>query len=175
MATQQPPIPQSGRPDVPRGLDLLNPLVLNTGTAFTEDERGKLALHGLLPPHVESPDEQTVRAYEAYKRKDDDLERHTYLRALQDTNAVLFYKLLLDHIEEMSPILYAPVVALACQQFSHIYRRPRGLSISYPWCDAIPTLLRNRPNREVDIIVGTDGEPILGIGDSPYYTSPMRV
>jgi malate dehydrogenase (oxaloacetate-decarboxylating) len=165
MATQQPPIPQSGRPDVPHGSDLLNRPVLNKGTAFTEDERGKFGLHGLLPPHVESLDEQAVRAYEAYKRKDDDLERHIYLRALQDTNESLFYRLLLDHIEERTPIVYTPMVALACQQFSHIYRRPRGLFISYPLRDAIPTLLRNRPDREVDIIVVTDGEGILGIGD----------
>jgi malate dehydrogenase (oxaloacetate-decarboxylating) len=111
-------------------MDLLNRQGLNKGTGFTEDERSKLGLHGLLPPHVESLDEQAVRAYEAYKRKDDDLERHIYLRALQDTDEVLFYRLLLDHIEEMTRMAYTPVVALACQQFSHIYRRPRGLFIS---------------------------------------------
>jgi malate dehydrogenase (oxaloacetate-decarboxylating) len=139
--------------------------VLNKGTAFTEEERSKFGLDGLLPPHVESLDEQVARAYEAYKRKDDDLERHIYLRALQDTNEVLFYRLLLDHIEEMTPMVYTPVVALACQQFSHIYRRPRGLFISYPLRDSIPALLRNRPNPDVDVIVVTDGERILGIGD----------
>jgi malate dehydrogenase (oxaloacetate-decarboxylating) len=105
------------------------------------------------------------RAYEAYRRKDDDLERHIYLRALQDTNEVLFYRLILDHIEEMTPIVYTPTVALACERFSHIYRRPRGLFISYPLRDSIPQLLRNRPNKEVDVIVVTDGERILGIGD----------
>jgi malate dehydrogenase (oxaloacetate-decarboxylating) len=155
----------SGLPDISRGMELLNCQGLNKGTAFTEQERSKLGLHGLLPPQVESLEEQTVRAYEAYKRKDEDLERHIYLRALQDTNEVLFYRLLLDHIEEMTPIVYTPVVALACQQFSHIYRRPRGLFISYPLRDFIPELLRNRPNREVDVIVVTDGERILGIGD----------
>jgi malate dehydrogenase (oxaloacetate-decarboxylating) len=122
-------------------------------------------LQGLLPPHIESLEEQAVRAYGAYRRKDDDLERHIYLRALQDTNEVLFYKLLLDHIEEMTPMVYTPVVALACQQFSHIYRKPRGLFISYPLRDSIPALLRNRPNPNVDVIVVTDGERILGIGD----------
>jgi len=146
-------------------MDLLNRQGLNKGTAFTEEERTKFGLDGLLPPHVESLEEQVVRAYETYKRKDDDLERHIYLRALQDTNEVLFYRLLLDHIEEMTPMVYTPVVALACQQFSHIYRRPRGLFISYPLRDSIPVLLRNRPNPEVDVIVVTDGERILGIGD----------
>jgi malate dehydrogenase (oxaloacetate-decarboxylating) len=164
MATT-PKAAQSGFPDVPRGTDLLNRQVLNKGTAFTEEERSKFGLDGLLPPHVESLDEQVARAYEAYKRKDDDLERHIYLRALQDTNEVLFYRLLLDHIEEMTPMVYTPVVALACQQFSHIYRRPRGLFISYPLRDSIPALLRNRPNPDVDVIVVTDGERILGIGD----------
>jgi malate dehydrogenase (oxaloacetate-decarboxylating) len=164
MGTKQ-QLTQSAFPEFPRGMDLLNRHELNKGTAFTEEERSKLGLHGLLPPQVETLEEQVVRAYEAYKRKDDDLERHIYLRALQDTNEVLFYKLLLDHIEEMTPIVYTPVVALACQQFSHIYRRPRGLFISYPLGDSIPELLRNRPNREVDVIVVTDGERILGIGD----------
>jgi malate dehydrogenase (oxaloacetate-decarboxylating) len=165
MATQEQPIKGSSVPEFPRGMDLLNRQGLNKGTAFTEEERSKLGLHGLLPPYIESIEEQVVRAYGAYKRKDDDLERHIYLRALQDTNEVLFYRLLLDHIEEMTPMVYTPVVALACQQFSHIYRRPRGLFISYPLRDSIPALLRSRPNREVDVIVVTDGERILGIGD----------
>ena len=124
-----------------------------------------MACTGFFRRIVETLDEQVVRAYEAYQRKDDDLERHIYLRALQDTNEVLFYRLLLDHIEEMTPMVYTPTVALACEQFSHIYRRPRGLFISYPLRDSIPQLLRNRPNKDVDVIVVTDGERILGIGD----------
>lgn len=156
---------QSSSTDALGGVDLLNRPLLNKGTAFSEDERGKLGLNGLLPPHFESLDEQLARAYEAYRRKGDDLERHIYLRALQDTNEVLFYRLLLDHIEEMTPIVYTPVVAQACEQFSHIYRRPRGIFVSYPMRDAIPELLKNRPNPEVDVIVVTDGERILGIGD----------
>jgi malate dehydrogenase (oxaloacetate-decarboxylating) len=148
-----------------RGMDLLNNPALNKGTAFTESERDTFGLHGLLPPIVESLDDQCVRAYEAFALKPNDLERHIYLRQLQDTNEVLFYRLLLDHIEEMLPVVYTPVVALGCQQFSHIYRRPRGFIISYPLRDSIPALLRNRPNPEVDIIVVTDGERILGIGD----------
>src|SRR6266480_709227 len=149
----------------PSGTQVLDVPILNKGTAFTEEERNELGLHGLLPPRVATLDQQVVRAYEAYKRKDDDLERHIYLRALQDNNEVLFYRLLLDHVEEMTPIVYTPTVALACQQFSHIYRRPRGMIISYPQSDSIVSLLRNRPNRNVDVIVVTDGERILGIGD----------
>jgi len=148
-----------------RGMELLNSQMLNKGTAFTVEERASLGLHGLLPPQVETLDEQVIRAYGAFKRKDDDLERHIYLRALEDANEVLFYRLLLDHIEEMTPIVYTPVVALGCQQFSQIYRRPRGLFISYPLRDSIPALLRNRPQPKVDVIVVTDGERILGIGD----------
>src|SRR3954462_12996438 len=178
MITLQKPR-QASSADGPRGVNLLNRPILNKGTAFTPDERSELGLLGLLPPHVETLDQQAVRAYEAFRRKDEDLERHIYLRALQDTNEVLFYRLLLDHIEEMTPMVYTPVVAQACQQFSHIARRPRGLFVSYPLRDSIPALLRNRPNPEGDIIVVTDGQRILGIGDqgpgawaSPSASSP---
>ncbi|HVX13931.1 MAG TPA: NAD-dependent malic enzyme [Pirellulales bacterium] len=148
-----------------RGMELLNHQGWNKGTAFSEEERSRLGLHGLLPPYVESLDQQLVRAYEALQRKDDDLERHIYLRALQDANEVLFYRLLLEHIEELTPLVYTPVVGLACEQFSHIYRRPRGMFISYPLRDSVAELLRSRPNSAVDVIVVTDGERILGIGD----------
>ncbi len=148
-----------------RGTALINTPELNKGTAFSYQERTELGLHGLLPPQIETLDEQVVRAYAAFQRKHDDLEKHIYLRQLQDTNEVLFYRLLLDHIDEMTPIVYTPVVGLACEEFSHIYRRPRGLYISYPMRDSIPTLLRNRSNAEIDVIVVTDGERILGIGD----------
>jgi malate dehydrogenase (oxaloacetate-decarboxylating) len=157
-----------GEPDgLPRlrGMDLLDLPLLNKGTAFTNEERAALGLHGLLPPQVETLDQQVVRAYEAFRRKTDDLERHIYLRALQDTNEVLFYRLLLDHMEETMPVVYTPVVALGCQEFSHIYRRPRGLFIPFPLRDSIPELLRHRPSPDVDVIVVTDGERILGIGD----------
>src|ERR1700739_1202918 len=159
------PITQSDVLNIPRGTDLLDTPTLNKGTAFTQEERAELGLQGLLPPQVETLDEQAVRAYEAFQRKDDNLERHIYLRALQDTNEVLFYRLIVDHIEEMTPLVYTPTVAVAIEQFSHIYRRPRGLFISYPLRDSIPQLLRNRPNKDVDVIVVTDGERILGIGD----------
>lgn len=148
-----------------RGMDLLDTPLLNKGTAFTNEERTALNLHGLLPPQVESLKEQVGRAYRAFQRKNEDLERHIFLRALQDTNEVLFYRLLLDHMEEMMPVVYTPVVALGCEEFSHIYRRPRGIFLPYPLRDKIPQLLQNRPNPDVDIIVVTDGERILGIGD----------
>ena len=164
MGTKQQVI-LSSLADFRRGTDLLDHPGLNKGTAFTDEERSNLGLHGLLPPHVENLEAQVVRAHEAYKRKDDDLKGHIYLRGLQDTDEVLFYRLLLEHIEEMTPMVYTPVVAQACQQFSHIYRRPRGLFISYPLRGSIPALLRNRANAEVDVIVATDGERILGIGD----------
>ena len=148
-----------------RGMDLLDTPLLNKGTAFSYEERTRLGLHALLPPQVETLEQQVIRAYEAYERKTDDLERHIYLRALQDNNEVLFYRLLLDHLEEMTPVVYTPVVAAGCQEFSHIYRRPRGLFLSYPLRESLVELLRHRPNPEVDVIVATDGERILGIGD----------
>src|SRR6201993_5265734 len=159
------PITQSDVLNIPRGMDLLDTPTLNKGTAFTEEERTEFGLQGLLPPQVETLDEQAVRAYEAFQRKDSELGRHIYLRALQDTNEVLFYRIIVDHIEEMTPLVYTPTVAVAIEQFSHIYRRPRGLFIPYPLRDSIPQLLRNRPNKDVDVIVVTDRERILGIGD----------
>jgi malate dehydrogenase (oxaloacetate-decarboxylating) len=148
-----------------RGIDLLHDPMLNKSTAFTDAERKALGLDGLLPAVVESLDQQCVRAYEAFRAYDTDLGRHINLRALQDANEVVFYRLLLDHVEEMLPIVYTPTVGLACQRFSQIYRRNRGLFVSYPQREDIRTLLRNRPNSEVDVIVVTDGERILGIGD----------
>ncbi|MFI5180525.1 MAG: NAD-dependent malic enzyme [Thermoanaerobaculia bacterium] len=153
------------RPPNLSGMQLLQSPAWNKGTAFTMEERSALGLHGLLPPQVETIDEQLVRVYEAYLAKRTPLGRHISLRALQDTNEILFYRLLLAHIEEMMPIVYTPVVAEACQQFSQIYRRPRGLFIPFPLRDSIPELLRNRQNPDVDVIVVTDGERILGIGD----------
>src|SRR5271169_5224040 len=153
------------QPATPRGIALLEDPILNRGTAFTLNERVALDLDGLLPPVVETLDQQSRRCYLAFGRKPDDLERHIYLRSLQDTDETLFYRLLLDHVEEMLPIVYTPVVAKACAEFSHIYRRPRGLFIAYPLRDRIRELLANRPRRAVDVIVVTDGERILGIGD----------
>ncbi len=148
-----------------RGLQLLETPLLNKGTAFTEAERRELGLEGLLPAHVDDLENQVSRAYQAFQKKDTDLERHIFLRALQDTNEVLFYKLASCHLEEMLPLLYTPVVGEACQQFSEIYRRPRGLFISYPQKDDIEQILDNAPVEEVRAIVVTDGERILGLGD----------
>ncbi|MGH9880877.1 MAG: hypothetical protein ACRD6N_05525 [Pyrinomonadaceae bacterium] len=106
-----------------------NPL-LNKGSAFSEEERRKLGLLGLLPFHPSTIEEQLARTYENYKRKDSDVERYVFLRALQDRNETLFYRLVLDHISEMMPIIYTPTVGQACQQYSHLFRRPRGLYIS---------------------------------------------
>ena len=148
-----------------RGVTLLEDPIANKGTAFTEAERAEFGLDGLLPPVVESLDQQAARAYEAFGRYEDDLGRHVYLRALQDTNEVLFYRLLIDHVEEMLPIVYTPTVGAACEQFSHIYRRNRGLFISYALRDRLPQVLASRPQHDVDVIVVTDGERILGLGD----------
>ncbi len=147
------------------GKDLMSDPVLNKGTAFTDEERTIFDLHGLLPPVVETLEQQCARAYEAYRRKNDDLERHIFLRALQDTNETLFYALLCHHIAEMTPIVYTPVVAQGCIDFSHIYRRPRGLFLSYPLIDRMDEIIENRPYYDVNVIVVTDGERILGIGD----------
>jgi malate dehydrogenase (oxaloacetate-decarboxylating) len=148
-----------------RGEQLLEDPLLNKGTAFSEAERRALGLLGLLPPHIEDLGTQAGRAYAAYQQMPDDLERHIFLRDLQDTNEVLFYRLLLDHLREMMPIIYTPVVGQACESFSEIYQRPRGLFISYPERDHIEAMLDNAPCDRVDVIVVTDGERILGLGD----------
>jgi len=137
----------------------------NKGTAFTEAERSELGLRGLLPSVVETLDQQVARCYQAYQEQPSDIARHINLRALQDLNETLFYRLVADHIEEMLPVIYTPTVGLACQRFSEIYRRPRGLFIAYPDRDRIGEILRNRPRQEIDAVVVTDGQRILGLGD----------
>jgi malate dehydrogenase (oxaloacetate-decarboxylating) len=148
-----------------RGPLLLNYPLFNKGPAFPEQERRELGLLGLLPPHVDTLETQVERAYEAFRAKPTDLERHIYLRALQDENEVLFYRLMQDYIGETMPVVYTPTVGEACQRFSHIYRHPRGLFIAYPEREHIDELLANTAQREVDVIVVTDGERILGLGD----------
>ncbi|HEV8540128.1 MAG TPA: NAD-dependent malic enzyme [Nitrospiraceae bacterium] len=160
--------PRSGEAiwEVPiSGQCLIDHPLFNKGTAFTEDERRELGLLGLLPPHVNTLDEQVARAYDAYRHKDSDIERHIYLRALQDENEILFYRLMQNHIAEMMPIIYTPTVGEACLQFSHIYRHPRGLFIAYPERNDMDAILANAAFRQVEVIVVTDGERILGLGD----------
>ncbi|WP_184595492.1 NAD-dependent malic enzyme [Streptomyces violarus] len=145
---------------------LADPLV-NKGTAFSRQERAKLGLDGLLPPAVETLDEQVARAYEAFHGYDKPLNRHIYLRQLQDTNEVLFYRLVTEYLEELLPVVYTPTVGEACQRFSEIYRRPRGLFLSWEDRHRFRDILRNRPypDHDVDVIVVTDGQRILGLGD----------
>ncbi|QWB27628.1 MULTISPECIES: NAD-dependent malic enzyme [Streptomyces] len=145
---------------------LADPLV-NKGTAFSREERARLGLDGLLPPAVETLDEQVARAYEAFRGYDKPLNRHIYLRQLQDTNEVLFYRLVTEYLEELLPVVYTPTVGEACQRFSEIYRRPRGLFLSWEDRHRFQDILRNRPypDHDVDVIVVTDGQRILGLGD----------
>ena len=147
------------------GRMLLDTPLLNKGSAFTESERREFELLGLLPPHLSTIEEQLIRNYENYKRKENDLERYIFLVSLQDRNETLFYRLLEEHITEMMPIIYTPVVGEACRHYSHIYRRPRGLYIDYPHRAEIDTVLGNAPHDGVEVIVVTDGERILGLGD----------
>lgn len=147
------------------GENLLENPLLNKGSAFSEVERRELGLLGLLPPHVATMEQQLARTYENYCRKGSDLERYIFLASLQDRNETLFYRLLREHIREMSPIVYTPEVGEACENYSHIYRRARGLYISYPQRDDMATILRNAGDRDIRIIVVTDGERILGLGD----------
>ncbi|MFO1324644.1 MAG: NAD-dependent malic enzyme [Burkholderiales bacterium] len=150
---------------LPRGITLLQDPTLNKGTAFTDAERDALGLRGLLPPHVNTQDAQVARVLENFRRKPNDLERYINLAALHDRNETLFFRLVVDHPDEMMPVIYTPTVGLACQQFGHIFQRPRGLFVSANDRGRIADLLRNWPHRDVRIIVVTDGERILGLGD----------
>jgi malate dehydrogenase (oxaloacetate-decarboxylating) len=135
------------------------------GTAFTYAERLKLGLVGLLPTAEKTLAQQAEHIWHEFSTRRDDLDKHIYLRALQDRNETLFYRFLHDHIPETMPIVYTPTVGEACERFSEIYRRPRGLFVSYPNRDMLREVLRNRPQRDVDVIVVTDGQRILGLGD----------
>jgi len=148
-----------------KGRLLLQQPLLNKGSAFSANERRELGLLGLLPPHVDTIEEQAERCYLAYQEKPNDLERHIYLRQLQDTNETLFYYLLLEHLAEMMPIIYTPTVGLACERFSRILRRPRGIYLAYNERSAIDEILENAGQPRVEVIVLTDGERILGLGD----------
>src|SRR5437773_942311 len=147
------------------GQRLLDDPLLNKSSAFPEEERRELGLLGLLPHHASTIEEQLERVYANYQRKDSDIERYIFLAALQDRNETLFYRLLQEHITEMMPIIYTPTVGEGCRQYSHVFRRPRGLYISYPHRNEIPSLLDNAPAQKVEVVVVTDGERILGLGD----------
>ena len=148
-----------------RGQARLFDALTTKGTAFTADERRRLGLLGLLPTAVKTLGEQVEHCWHEFSTRRDDLDKHIYLRALQDRNETLFYRLLSEHIPETLPIVYTPTVGEACQRFSEIYRRPRGLFVSYADRDCLDEVLRNRPHRDVDVIVVTDGQRILGLGD----------
>ncbi|HEY9722147.1 MAG TPA: NAD-dependent malic enzyme, partial [Oscillatoriaceae cyanobacterium] len=143
---------------------LTNPL-FNKGTAFTERERDALGLRGLLPPRVFTLEEQVQRTLNAVRRKTDALEKYIYLVNLQNRNEVLFYRLVMDNIEEFVPIIYTPTVGQACLEYGAIYRRPRGLFISLRERGRIAEILRHWSQPGVRLIVVTDGERILGLGD----------
>ncbi|HAS8472187.1 NAD-dependent malic enzyme [Vibrio vulnificus] len=147
------------------GPALLSTPLLNKGSAFSAEERISFNLEGLLPETTETIQEQVERAYMQYKAFESDMDKHIYLRNIQDTNETLFYRLVQNHITEMMPIIYTPTVGAACENFSNIYRRGRGLFVSYANRDRIDDILNNASNHNVKVIVVTDGERILGLGD----------
>lgn len=144
---------------------LLESPLLNKGSSFTKQERNDFNLNGLLPSAIENIDEQAERAYQQYIEAESDNARHIYLRNIQDTNETLFYYLLKKHLSEMLPIIYTPVVGAVCEKFSWIYRRARGVFISWPDREHIDDILHDIPRHDVKVIVVTDGERILGLGD----------
>lgn len=148
-----------------RGVEILHEPLLNKGTAFTLVERDALGLRGLVPPKVVSQKEQEERVLENYHKKTDPLEKFIYLTALHDRNETLYYRVLIDNLMEMTPIVYTPVVGAACQQFGHIYRRQRGMYISLYDKGHIRQMFENWNADDVDIIVISDGSRILGLGD----------
>ncbi|MFY8349478.1 NAD-dependent malic enzyme [Pseudoalteromonas sp. SSM20] len=147
------------------GPTLIETPLLNKGSAFSQREREQFNLAGLLPPIFESIEEQVERCYQQYKSFTNNLNKHIYLRAIHDTNETLFFRLVRDHLEEMMPIIYTPTVGEACERFSDIYRKHRGLFISYEDRHNIDDILRNATKGKVKVIVVTDGERILGLGD----------
>jgi malate dehydrogenase (oxaloacetate-decarboxylating)(NADP+) len=147
------------------GAQMLADPLYNKGTAFTERERDALGLRGLLPPRIFTLDEQVQRSLNAVRRKHDAIEKYIYLTNLQNRNEILFYRLVMDHIEEMVPLIYTPTVGQACLEYGSIYRRPRGLFLTLKDRGHIEGILRRWPQAAVRLLVVTDGERILGLGD----------
>lgn len=157
--------PAKKNKNLPKGLDLLHDPRYNKGTAFTEAERDALNLRGLLPPHIHTQEEQVLRILKNFEQKPSDLERYIHIISLQDRNETLFYRVIMDNLDAMMPIIYTPTVGQACQLYGHIFRRPRGLYISAKDKGNIAKVLENWPEKDVRVIVVTDGERILGLGD----------
>ena len=147
------------------GYDLINSPRLNKGTAFSDHEWDVFDLRGLLPPHVGSLDEQVERRMQALANQTTSFNKYSFLRDLQDTNETLFYALLVGNVEQMLPLVYTPTVGEGCQRFSEIWRKPRGLFLSYPNKDRIAQILNHPRYDDVKCIVVSDGERILGLGD----------
>ncbi len=158
VSTPTPPSPY-------RGVKILHDPVRNKGTAYTDAEREYLNLEGLLPPRVHSMAEQELRVLNNVRAKPTDLERYLYLVSLQDRNETLFYRVIMNHIEEMMPIIYTPTVGKACQEFQHIFRQSRGFYVSFKDRGRVKEIMQNWPHKDAKIIVVTDGERILGLGD----------
>src|SRR4030095_1499601 len=155
-----------GTQKLPRGVELLHDPSLNKGTAFTESERDAFGLRGLLPPHVLTEEQQVQRLLENFRAKPTPLEKYIHLRSLHDRNETLFFRLLTQYPDEMMPIVYTPTVGLACQRYTHIFQRPRGIFVSIEDRGRVADVLANWPRRhDVRIIVVSDGERILGLGD----------
>lgn len=148
-----------------RGRELLRDPMLNKGTGFPDSERDALGIRGLVPPEVVSIDDQVLRVMENYRRQNNDLDRYIFMEGLHDRNETLYYRVLLDHIRELTPIIYTPVVGQACQQFGHIYRHARGMYFSVSSRENFRDMTHNWDQDEIDIIVVTDGSRILGLGD----------
>lgn len=147
------------------GIELLESAQLNKGTAFNNAERENFSLKGLLPLSVETMEDQLQRAYRQYSLNFDALQKNIFLNNLYNTNETLFFRLISDHVQEMMPIIYTPTAGLAIQEYSNEFRRPRGIYIAYPDLDDVSEILDNRINPDIDLIVLTDSEQILGIGD----------
>ena len=158
-----------------RGAALQDDPSLNKGTCFAREEREALGLVGMLPPAFQTPEEQLTRAYGNYLEAGDEVARYLFLVGLQDRNETLFCRLLLDHLEEMVPVIYTPTVGRACEEYSHIYRRPHGVYVTPGERGRIVSVLEQAVSSEPRVIVITDNEAILGIGDQGVGGMPIAI